>query len=75
MVDRRQKNQNWHVTDEHGRMLHQNRALLAVLMDIRDEMQAINLKLGCYRIPRALDDLNSFGKLARRQLRKPKRRR
>ncbi|MCW5678436.1 MAG: hypothetical protein KIT65_10880 [Xanthobacteraceae bacterium] len=28
---------------------------LALLMDIRDALQSIDAKLGCYRIPKALD--------------------
>jgi hypothetical protein len=49
-------------------------AQVAVLMDIRDELKAllaemrsINTKLGCYRVPRALDDLHSLGVAARRR--------
>ncbi|WP_448043766.1 hypothetical protein [Bradyrhizobium liaoningense] len=44
-------------------------AQLAVLMDIRDELQAINRALGCYRIPRALDAMHDLGVEARRRKR------
>lgn len=43
--------------------------IVAVLMDIRDELKAVNNKLGCYRVPRALDDLHSLGVAARRRRR------
>lgn len=45
-------------------------AQLAVLMDIRRELQDINSKLNCYRIPRALDALIELGVKSRRDKRK-----
>lgn len=48
----RNKNTNWTVPKV-GASTEQ--ALLCVLQDIRDEMQSINSKLNCYRIPKALD--------------------
>lgn len=48
----RNKNTNWNVPKV-GASTEQ--AILCVLQDIRDEMQSINSKLNCYRIPRALD--------------------
>jgi hypothetical protein len=66
MADNRHKNANWNV----GVETTYAGAQLAVLMDIRDELQAINSKLGCYRIPRALDALHSMGVAARRRKRK-----
>jgi hypothetical protein len=67
-TDRRQKNVNWCIYSH--RANHQEGAQLAVLMDIRDELQAINAKLDCYRVPRALDALISMGVAARRRKRK-----
>lgn len=40
------------------------------LMDIRDELKALNARLACHRVPRALDDLHSLGVIARRRTRK-----
>ncbi len=39
----------------------------ALLMDIRDELQAIRRLAECHRIPRALDALHSMGVAARRR--------
>lgn len=52
MADTRKKNVNWklHVY-ENGSVPHHD-ANLAVLMDIRDELQAVNRKLDCWRIQR-----------------------
>lgn len=60
MSDTRNKNSNWCTRDASG-AISQEQARLAVLMDIRDELQAINRKLDCYRIPRALDALIELG--------------
>lgn len=71
MVDRRRKNQNWFVADEAGNAYSDLRdgLTLAVLMDIRDELQSINSKMGCYRLPRALDALYEVGQDIRRKKR------
>lgn len=64
-IDQRQKNGNWstrtdqnyYETDQHYR-----RASLAVLMDIRDELQALNRLLGCSNftnIPRTLKHISA----------------
>lgn len=55
MADRRKKDVNWCAADENGETQSFEAAQLAVLMDIRDELKALNAKAGCYRIPRALD--------------------
>ncbi len=62
----RHKDGNWRIEE-----LTWETVSVAVLMDIRDELKQINQSLGCYRVPRALDDLNSLGKWA---CRRPKRR-
>lgn len=48
-VDRRQKNAEWRVLDEAGRVYsgRYDASMLAVLMDIRDELQAMNRILQC----------------------------
>lgn len=57
MTDRRRKNVNWNVADENGQTYPNLRdgCSLAVLMDIRDELQALNSKIDCYRVRDALD--------------------
>lgn len=46
-LDRRQKNMSWAVRDDQGNY-YANGAQLAVLMDIRDELQRLNTLLHCY---------------------------
>lgn len=69
VVDRRRKNQNWIVTDETGRAQSIEHVIVAVLMDIRDELQTIRSLAQCYRIPRALDAMHELGVEARRKKR------
>lgn len=72
----RHKDQQWNLPEgtpnESGTKTHSWESIhAAVLMDIRDELQKLNRLAGCFRVARALDDLNCLGKWARR--RKPKR--
>lgn len=47
-IDRRRKNTNWNTTDEDGAPWHRhNGTHLAVLMDLRDELQQLNRLLNC----------------------------
>lgn len=60
MPDRRQKNANWAVASATGEIYPSvaDGVFVALLLDIRDELQAINRVLGCYntlRIPQVLD--------------------
>ena len=58
MADRRQKNANWIVADLEGAVPTWDHAQVAVLMDIRDELQDLNRLLHCdgfCEIPRSLD--------------------
>lgn len=67
--DTRKKNMNWSLeTNADGTTPSQD-AHLAVLMDIRDELQAIHQLARCYRIPRALDAMIELGAEARRKKR------
>lgn len=45
----------------------------AILMDIRDELQAINRALGCYRVSGALDAIRAMHKTGVK-IRKPRQR-
>lgn len=67
--DRRCKNTNWYVAGEDGRAYSHDHIQLAVLMDIRDELQALNRLANCFRIPRALDAMIELGAEARRKKR------
>lgn len=69
-VDRRKADVNWRVADEAGEILGVHHANLAVLMDIRDELQKLNRLLGCQSfvgIPSSLRDTNvRLGNVERR---------
>lgn len=66
MADTRRKNADWSVGE---RITDWEQCQLAVLMDIRDELQAIKHLAQCYRIPRALDAMYELGVEARRKKR------
>lgn len=46
-VDRRRRRVDWTVTDDAGEILSIDHAILAVLMDLRDELQELNALLHC----------------------------
>ena len=62
MTDKRKRNVVWHIKTNTDGTTPQQDAHLAVLMDIRDEMQAINAKLDCYRVREALDAIAKMHK-------------
>ena len=73
-VDRRKKNINWNVADERGNMYNSvNAASLAMLLDIRDELQTLNKLLGCHNfvnLPQTLKGLRrDFAQMRREQKR------
>lgn len=51
----RHRNVEWTVTVRESDLPSIHHAQLAVLMDIRDELQTIRALAECHRIPRALD--------------------
>lgn len=73
MTDRRKKDIEWDVAEKDGSVPTWERAQLAVLMDIRDELQRLNRLLHCQNfvaIPRKLDAIAR--KLPTRRKRKAK---
>lgn len=58
--DTRFRNANWTVHSNDDGRVSVDRCTLAVLMDIRDELQAIRRLADCYRIPRALDAITAM---------------
>lgn len=76
MTDRRRKNANWQLhPNADGSMPHED-AKLAVLMDIRDELQSLNRILQCpnfIAVPRKLDDIKTELRQVRLNTRKKKR--
>ena len=63
----RHKNGNWNLPDT---MPDWKTVTIPLLMDIRDELQAIRRLVECYRLPRALDAVIELGADARRRKRK-----
>ncbi len=58
----RYRNVNWSLSDKFGQIQSSDHAILAVLMDIRDELQALNGVFRCVnfvRIPRVLDKIEA----------------
>ena len=67
----RHKNSNWTFpTSPHGEIETWEQAGIAVLMDIRDELQALNRLLGC----KNFTDIPEVLRAIRRNTTKPKRR-
>lgn len=75
MLDRRRRDVNWMIGDGVSTTVPIGGAQLAVLMDIRDELQVIRALAQCYRIPRALDAMHELGIEARRRKRNAAKRR
>jgi hypothetical protein len=69
MADTRHKNGNWTIEANARNELSWEAVQVAVLMDIRDELQTVNRLLNCHRIPRALDAMYELGVEARRRKR------
>jgi GTP cyclohydrolase III len=69
MTDTRHKNGNWTMKPNANNELSWEAIQVAVLMDIRDELQTVNRLLNCHRIPRALDAMYELGVEARRRKR------
>lgn len=58
MADTRRRNENWSVANTDGNVPTWERVSIAVLMDIRDELQTLNRVFQCtnfLRIPYQLD--------------------
>ncbi len=57
MSDRRKKDIDWTVAEEDGRVPTWERVIVAVLMDVRDELKRLNTLLYCHNftgIPQTL---------------------
>lgn len=74
MVDTRYKNARWTIHNSADGTVPSSDAHLAVLMDIRDELQSIVSLLRCHRIPKALDAIVAMHRqgVKRRVVRKRK---
>lgn len=56
-ADNRLRNVKW-APGEDGKAPTWERVIVAVLLDLRDELQALNQTLGCYRVGRMTDDVH-----------------
>jgi hypothetical protein len=68
-ISTRHKNTTWTIPNNANGTTPYEGAQLAVLMDIRDELQSLVRLANCYRIPRALDAMIELGAEARRKKR------
>jgi hypothetical protein len=69
VIDQRKKNYLWNVTTDDGRLC-QDGAIVAVLMDIRDELRTMNSILTCpnfTNIPNTLRSIESNTKKPRKR--------
>lgn len=58
-MTRKHKNVDWSLpTNERGALTDWQKVEIAVLMDIRDQLQELNATLGCYRLQRMSDDIH-----------------
>lgn len=60
MSDTRKKDANWRIKTNSDGATPSMDAQLAVLMDIRDELQTLNGILRCFKFQRLPDDLRSI---------------
>lgn len=76
MSDTRRKNVDWLVAEPNGQVQTWERAGIAVLMDIRDELQSLNRLLACPNftgIPRTLTHIRRATEGARRDVKQRRR--
>lgn len=59
-MDRRKKDVVWNVADESGAVYSYDRAALAVLMDLRDELKKLNSLLHCSNFISIPEKLNAI---------------
>lgn len=64
MADRRHANKDWCVGDEKGELYVNIRegAILATLMDIRQELRSLNRVMQCYRVATGFEALSRIDK-------------
>lgn len=60
-------NCNWDLADANGE-INWDKVQLALLMDIRRELQTLNRTLACYRVSRMSDDINKIDRRLRKKL-------
>ncbi len=71
-VDKRQKNARWKVTDDAGNTTTWDQVQVAVLMDLRDELQTLNRLLNCKHFVNMPATLNAIRRnTAKKRKRKP----
>lgn len=73
----RHKDQNWNLPEgdlkPNGGRTHSWESIhAALLMDIRDELKALNQTLGCYRVARMCDDVHRIDRRLRQHMPLPK---
>lgn len=66
MGDQRRRNVDWNVAEEDGKIPTWDRVGIAVLMDIRDELQQLNAVFACHRFLNVPNDLAAMAKASKR---------
>lgn len=64
----RLKNVEWNLSRSADGTVQWEAIQVAVLMDIRDELQRLNRILGCYRLPDGMDALRRIYKRLKKKL-------
>lgn len=72
MTDKRKKDINWVVADDHGQTLTWAEVQVAVLMDIRDELKVVRQRLSVLECPNFLDIPRKLDRIKRNTAKKRK---
>ena len=72
MADKRQKDVNWRVADDAGNVASWDQAQVAVLMDIRDELKALNQQMRILSCPNFLQIPHTLKRISRNTAKKRK---
>jgi hypothetical protein len=70
---RKHKDVDWSLpTTERGALTDWQKVEIAVLMDIRDQLQQLNETLACYRVRRMCEDVNRIDRRLKAHMPLPK---
>jgi hypothetical protein len=61
-------NEDWHLADANGNIATWQHVQIAVLMDIRRELQQLNRTLSCHRVPSSMDALHRIDRRLQKKI-------